>query len=120
MFTAGAYGVPLWTVISVIALPLASGQMPEWSAEQMRSHFPVLVGWVLYGLTVGLSTQFLSDVATRWFGPEALPQTEDSGPKKRIVILGGGFAGMKAAECLERDLKKDPSVSITLAHCCPN
>ena len=115
MLTAGAYGVPLWAVISVIALPLASGQMPEWSAEQMRSHFPVLVGWVLYGLTVGLSTQFLSDVATRWFGREASPQTQDSGPKKRIVILGGGFAGMKAAECLERDLKKDPSVLITLA-----
>jgi len=75
MLTAGAYGVPLWAVISVIALPLASGQMPEWSAEQMRSHFPVLVGWVLYGLTVGLSTQFLSDVATRWFGREASPQT---------------------------------------------
>ena len=115
MLTAGAYGVPLWAVISFIALPLASGQMPEWRAEQMRSHFPVLVGWVLYGLTVGLSTQFLSDVATRWFGREASPQTQDSGPKKRIVILGGGFAGMKAAECLERDLKKDPSVSITLA-----
>ena len=114
MFTAGAYGVPLWAVVSVIALPLLSGQMPEWSAEQIRSHFPVLVGWVLYGLGLGLCTQFLSDMAARLFGPEVPPATDNDSPKKRIVILGGGFAGMTAAECLERELQKDPSVSITL------
>jgi len=114
MFTAGAYGVPLWAVISVIALPLLSGQMPEWSADQMRSHFPGLVGWVLYGITLGLCMQFFSDMATRFFGPEASPQTKDTTPRKRIVILGGGFAGMKVAECLERELEKNPSVSISL------
>jgi len=114
MFTAGAYGVPLWAVVSIIALPLLSRQMPEWSAEQIRSHFPVLVGWVLYGLALGLCTQFLSDMAARLFGPGAPPATDNDSPKKRIVILGGGFAGMTAAECLERELQKDPSVSITL------
>ena len=30
------------------------------------------------------------------------------------MILGGGFAGMKVAECLERELQKDRSVSISL------
>lgn len=80
----------------------------------MRSHFPVLVGWVLYGVTLGLCTQLLSDVATRFFGPEASPQAKDAEPRKRIVILGGGFAGMTTAECLERELQKDSSVSITL------
>lgn len=114
MFTAGTYGLPLWAVISVIALPLLSGQMPEWSAEQMRSHFPVLLGWVLFGVILGVCTQLLNDVATRLLGPEATPPTEDLAPKKRIVILGGGFAGMKAAECLERELQRDGSVSITL------
>src|SRR5215471_9318945 len=76
--TAGAYGVPLWAVISVIALPLLSGQMPEWSAEQMRSHFPVLVGWVLFGVTLGLCTQFLNDLAARFIRPEPVATKTDS------------------------------------------
>ena len=35
-------------------------------------------------------------------------------PPKRIVILGGGFAGLYAAMELEKTLAQDPEVEITL------
>ncbi len=44
LLAAGALGVPLWGLISVIALPLLSGQRPEWSPEEMRAHLPCTRG----------------------------------------------------------------------------
>ncbi|MGB8521754.1 MAG: FAD-dependent oxidoreductase, partial [Candidatus Acidiferrales bacterium] len=114
-FMAGAaLGIPLWGLISVIAIPLFSGEMPQWSAEQMRTHFPALVAWVLYGALLGLVTQSLTDITEKVFGPEAEKALPTPQHKKRIVILGGGFAGMRTAECLEKQLQGDSAVSITL------
>jgi NADH dehydrogenase len=114
LMAGGALGVPLWGLISVIAIPLFSSRMPEWTAEQMRTHFPALIGWVVYGAALGLLTQGLNDLAGIAWGPEIEPRLPLPEKKTRVVILGGGFAGMRTAECLEEQFRSSASLSITL------
>jgi len=114
LMAAGALGVPLWGLISVIAFPLFFDHRPQWSADEMRSHFPALVGWILYASSLGVITQGLGDLADRFAGPREEASSPPLSVTKRIVVLGGGFAGMRTAQCLEEELRADPSVSLTL------
>jgi NADH:ubiquinone reductase (H+-translocating) len=115
MMTAASMGIPLWGMVSMIVFPLFSDGRMAWDAEGMRSHFSALVEWVLFGALFGIAFQALSDVAELRFGQEVMPPLR-SPPLSisNIVVIGGGFGGMKTAEYLEELFAGDPSVSVSL------
>jgi NADH dehydrogenase len=114
LMEAATFGIPAWALLHVIALPLLDGESPRWTAEEMRSEFSPLVGWVLFSAALGLVAHPARWIVTKIVGAEPVPIVPTPPPPKRIVILGGGFAGVSTAEHLERLFRIDRSISITL------
>lgn len=113
-FAACALGIPTWVLVTCIGAPALAGRPLALDAESMRSQFPALVGWMLYGCLLGVLLTWLSAAAEWVLGAESEAEPGPVGPPKRIVILGGGFAGMTTAIGLEHELWGNPSVSVTL------
>ncbi|MCA1675086.1 MAG: NAD(P)/FAD-dependent oxidoreductase, partial [Actinobacteria bacterium] len=67
-----------------------------------------------FGSSLGLLAQGLGDLARWSLGPEYAPSSPEREIETRVVILGGGFAGVATAEHLEKKFGADPSVEFTL------
>lgn len=114
--TGAAYGILFFILINVIGRPWLNGQTPLWTAGDLRQLFPALVGWIFYGAILGVLLQLFNDLAKRFLGWEnnLSNPSEKTVTPLRILILGGGFAGITTAQHLEQEFGADNSVSFTL------
>jgi NADH dehydrogenase len=107
------FGLLGWIAGPLTIRPLAEGHVPDWSIAVASAGFPSLMGHMLYGaLTIG----GLYWAVDRWGGGRMLARTGEraEGRVQRIVVLGGGFGGMSAAQTLERITRKRRDLEVTL------
>ncbi len=100
-----------WLLFSLSVDPVLHGQPPTWSVEAAAGVYPALVGGLLHGGVIGLVIHGLLSLRARSrqnglaLAVPALP---------RIVIVGGGFAGLSAAQRFERLALRGVPVDVTL------
>ena len=107
----GTIGIVVWAV----SLPLTADRNRTLDAGFMRDNFGSLIGWVFFGLLFGFFLQVFHQIAFRvWGGEVEVEAATVPATPIRIVILGGGFAGMRTAGRLEALLKRVPGATVTL------
>ena len=111
---ATLYGLLWWIAGPITFGALIDGRGPGWSLVEASDAFPSLIGHLLYGGITGLGFYLIVAVYLT-VRPHAEPTTAgQETPKKRVVILGGGFGGVSAAKRLEQLFARDPGLEITL------
>lgn len=103
-------GLLAWVTFTLNLWPVLAGRGAQWSATQVEQTLPALVSYLLQGMLLGaLSHRFVPAVEV-----VPPPQPAPSVTKRRIVVLGGGFAGVTTAQTLEKLFGDAPDVEITL------
>lgn len=110
---AAALAIPAWALVQVTVLPLLRDGEPVWNHVGMLALLPALTAWLLAGVLLGILIPVVSAAVTARFGPAPrdVPRPD---VETRIVILGGGFAGMTVARRLEELFGPDPTVEFVL------
>ncbi len=106
-------GIGAWVLLGVNLYPLLTGSSPMWQANAIITALPTLIAYLLMGSLTGLGYGAIC----HWFGQRLglLTAVVDPPPvQTHLVILGGGYAGVAAAETLEAEFAHDPTVGIWL------
>ncbi|WP_433223579.1 NAD(P)/FAD-dependent oxidoreductase [Microtetraspora malaysiensis] len=101
-------GLLAWVGWTLTVEPLLHGQLPNWSARAAADGYRALVADSLHGALTGALLYWLSDLV-RVPGP---PVLETVG--RRVVVVGGGFAGVAAAQRLEDHAARGRPFDVTI------
>ena len=102
-------GMVLWVIWSLSLLPLLAGESPRWSAPLAGQAYGELIAATMAG---GLSAVLLIALDPLIPAPAARAAAQEE--HTRIVILGGGFAGVSAARRLESLAPRSRGWDVTL------
>ena len=106
-------GLLLWIVGPLTIGPALDGAAPSWSVEAASRHFPSLIAHLMFGGGLGVLLA-LAARAGLGHGAEAPTSSRAAKQPVRVVILGGGFAGMGAAQRFEELHRRDETLDVTL------
>ncbi|MEO6714742.1 MAG: NAD(P)/FAD-dependent oxidoreductase [Mycobacteriales bacterium] len=99
-----------WLVIALTLNPLLDGTTPTWTVVAAASAYRTLVGAVLHGALTGAALHGLRSVRRPLAGSDTAPTVTLT----RVVIIGGGFAGVGAAKRFERLVLRGVTVDVTV------
>ncbi len=113
------YGFLWWLIGPLTLMPAFLGEPVVWSLIQAQATFPSLIGHLYYGTVTGLTFHLLAMAYDELLHPgwlDAVPGlgVKPARPRRRIVILGGGFAGLAVAQRLNQIFARDNSVEVLL------
>ena len=107
-------GLPLWLLSVVVFLPGVGEASRHLSPEVHGALLPMLWRFLLFGGVLGGLGHGVSRAIDRALGsPLVAAQNPEDAPR-RVVIIGGGHAGIACARELERLLGPDRSVRVAL------
>jgi NADH:ubiquinone reductase (H+-translocating) len=108
------FGLLWWIVGPLTAAPVLGGHLPTWSVREAGDAFPGLIGHVLYGALLGIGFYTLASLRRPAASISEAAGARSRRPSSHVVILGGGFAGVNAAQHLEELLRRRRDVHVAL------
>ncbi len=109
-------GLLWWAVEWLTVLPVLAGHRVTWSLSDAQAAFGFLIGSMIQSATTAVLVHLVSLSRA---SKVAAVRRADGAPaagveRKRVVIVGGGFAGVSVAQRLERRLSRRDDVEVVL------